>query len=105
MQTIEYHFPSFGNNPYHDHHIKEYMRYTNEAMEEVTWQINAELKNIYDALSALESRVERMEAASAATPPSNSNGKKNKPELVEADLFVTKDSLKKLKKSIMDMFR
>ena len=102
MQTIEYHFPSYGNNPYHDHHIKEYMRYTNEAMEDITWQINAELKNIYDALSALESRVERMEAV---TPSSNGNSKKDKPELVEADLYVTKDSLKKLKKSIMNMFR
>ena len=103
MQTIEYHFPSFGNNPYHDHHIKEYMQYTNGAMEDITWQINDELKNIYDALSALESRVERMEAA---TPPSNNNNsKKDKPELVEADLYVTKDSLRKLKKSIMNMFR
>ena len=81
------------------------MQYTNGAMEDITWQINDELKNIYDALSALESRVERMEAASATTPPSNSNGKKNKPELVEADLYVTKDSLRKLKKSIMNMFR
>ena len=102
MQTIEYHFPSYGNNPYHDHHIKEYMQYTNGAMEDITWQINAELKNIYDAISALESRVERMEAA---TPPSNGNSKKDKLELVEADLYVTKDSLKKLKKSIMNMFR
>ena len=105
MQTVEYHFPSYGNNPYHDHHIKEYMQYTNGAMEDITQQVNTELKNIYDALSALESRVERMEAASAATPPSNNNGKKNKPELVEANLYVTKDSLRKLKKSIMNMFR
>ena len=103
MQTIEYHFPSYGNNPYHDHHIKEYMQYTNGAMEDITWQINAELKNIYDAISALESRVERMEAASASTPPSSNNGSK-KPE-VEADLYVTKDSLRKLKKSIMNMFK
>ena len=72
-------------------------------MEDITWQINDELKNIYDALSALESRVERMEAASAATQPSSNNGSK-KPE-VEADLYVTKDSLRKLKKSIMNMFK
>ena len=79
------------------------MRYTNGAMEDITWQINAELKNIYDAISVLESRVERMEAASAATPPSINTGSK-KPE-VEADLYVTKDSLRKLKKSIMNMFK
>lgn len=81
------------------------MRYTNGAMEDITQQINGELKNIYDALTALETRVERLEAITAAAPPSNGSSKKNKPEPVEAELYVTKESLKKLKQSIMNMFK
>ncbi|MBQ8617868.1 MAG: hypothetical protein IJ418_10240 [Clostridia bacterium] len=81
------------------------MKYTNAAMDEVAWQVNFELKNIYDALTALENRVERLESTTAATPPSNSSSKKSKPEPVEAELYVTKESLKKLKQSIMNMFK
>lgn len=81
------------------------MKYTNAAMEEVAFQVNSELKNIYDALTALETRVERLETITAAAPPSNSSSKKSKPEPVEAELYVTKESLKKLKQSIMNMFK
>lgn len=81
------------------------MKYTNAAMDEVAYQVNSELKNIYDALTALETRVERLEAITAAAPLSNSSSKKSKTEPVEAELYVTKDSLKKLKQSIMNMFK
>ena len=105
MKSLEQYFSSKNDSPYHAFHVKEYMRYTNAAMDEVSWQVNSELKNIYDALSALEARVERLEATNAAAPPSNGSSKKGKPVPVEAEVYITQESIQKLRNAIANIFK
>jgi len=54
---------------------------------------DGQLKKLCDSIEALESRVEQLEAS------------KERPQKVEADVFVTKDSLKKVRNAIMNIFR
>lgn len=63
-----------------------------------------ELKNIHDALSALDARIERIEAAVASSPAYTAKDKQEK-KAIEADVYITKESLKKVRNAIMNMFK
>jgi len=56
---------------------------------------------ICNAISALELRVERLEASSAKA----GTGSKEASRSVEADIHITKDSLKKVRETIKNLFR
>lgn len=37
MKSLEQYFSSKNDSPYHAFHVKEYMKYTNAAMDEISW--------------------------------------------------------------------
>ena len=86
-----------GGNPYHDQHIAEFTACMEQAIFELQAHYDNRFKAILDYLEQLEKRIADLENAKS------SPGEK-KPR-VEAELVVTKESLKKVRDAIMNMFR
>ena len=86
-----------GGNPYHDQHIAEFTACMEQAIFELQAHYDNRFKAILDYLEQLEKRIADLENAKS------SPGEK-KPR-VEAELVVTKESLKKVRDAFMSFFR
>ena len=87
-----------GNNPYHDQHIAEFTQCMEQAFNDSNNYYDQQFNRMLEALEALERRVTRLEEAVFKAPV----GAKTK---VEAEVVVTKDSLRKVRDAIMNLFR
>ena len=87
-----------GNNPYHDQHIAEFTQCMEQAFNDSNNYYDQHFNRMLEALEALERRVTRLEEAVFKAP----EGAKTK---VEAEVVVTKDSLRKVRDAIMNLFR
>ena len=87
-----------GNNPYHDQHIAEFTQCMEQAFNDSNNYYDQQFNRMPEALEALERRVTRLEEAVFKAP----EGAKKK---VEAEVVVTKDSLRKVRDAIMNLFR
>ena len=87
-----------GNNPYHDQHIAEFTQCMEQAFNDSNNYYDQQFNRMLEALEALERRVTRLEEAVVKAP----EGAKKK---VEAEVVVTKDSLRKVREAIMNLFR
>ena len=85
------------DNPYHNQHIMEYAQCMEDSLMQVQAHYDGQFKAMADALDVLEQRVTRIEQAVL-------QDEKNHPQL-EAEVYVTKTSLKKVRDAIMSMFR
>ena len=87
-----------GDNPYHNQHIVEVTAAIDDSITELQFHYDGQLQQICDAITALEIRVEQLEAIvqknGSATPPP-----------VAAEVVVTKDSLRKVREAIANLFR
>ena len=86
-----------GGNPYHDQHIAEFTACMEQAIFELQAHYDNRFKAILDYLEQLEKRIADLENAKSSL------GEKN--PRVEAELVVTKESLKKVRDAIMSFFR
>ena len=82
------------NNPYHDQHIMEFTQCVEEAVTEIQFYYDGILLKQNEAIEELTRRVDRLEKMVAV-----------KQSPFEVDIVATKDSLQKLKKAIMGVFR
>ena len=87
-----------GNNPYHDQHIAEFTQCMEQAFNDSNNYYDQQFNRMLEALEALERCVTRLEEAVFKAP----EGAKKK---VEAEVVVTKDSLRKVRDAIMNLFR
>lgn len=87
------------DNPYHNQHITEFTACMEEALNESNAYNDQQFAAIMEALTSLDERVSRLE--SMALPAEN----KQIPPTIEAEVVITRKSLKKLRDSIMNMFR
>ena len=85
------------DNSYHNQHIMEYTQCMEDSLMQVQAHYDGQFKAMAEALDALEQRITRLEAEVLH------DGKKS-PQ-VEAEIIVTKASLKKVRDAIMNMFR
>ena len=85
------------DNPYHNQHITEFTACMEEA--ESNAYNDQQFAAIMEALTSLDERVSRLE--SMVLPAEN----KQIPPTIEAEVVITRKSLKKLRDSIMNMFR
>ena len=85
------------DNPYHNQHIMEYAQCMEDSLMQVQAHYDGQFKAVAEALDVLEQRVTRIEQAV-------SQDEKKHPQL-EAEVYVTKASLKKVRDAIMSMFR
>ena len=81
-------------NPYHDQHIMEFTQCVEEAVTEIRFYYDGILLKQNEAIEELTRRVDRLEKTVAI-----------KQSPFEADIIAKKDSLQKLKKAIMGIFR
>ena len=91
MQNLRATIP---NNPYHDQHIMEFTQCVEEAVTEIQFYYDGILLKQNEAIEELTRRVDRLEKMVAV-----------KQSPFEVDIVATKDSLQKLKKAIMGVFR
>lgn len=82
------------NNPYHDQHIMEFTQCVEEAVTEIQLYYDSILLKQNEIIEELTRRVDRLEKTVAIQKSP-----------FEADIIATKDSLQKLKKAIMGIFR
>ena len=82
------------NTPYHDQHIMEFTQCVEEAVTEIQLYYDGILMKQNEIIEELTRRVDRLEKMVAV-----------KQSPFEADIIATKDSLQKLKKAIMGVFR
>ena len=85
------------DNPYHNQHIMEYAQCMEDSLMQVQAHYDGQFKAMAEALDVLEQRVTRIEQAVL-------QDEKKQPQL-EAEVYVTKASLKKVRDAIMNMFR
>ena len=83
-----------GDNPYHDQHIKEFTECVDEAMQEIQLHYDAIFLKQNEVIASLLQRVEKLEQ----NMPTRRNP-------FEVDIVATKESLEKLKRTIMGIFR
>ena len=87
-----------GNNPYHDQHIAEFTQCMEQAFNDNNNFNDRRYRELLAALESLEKRVARLEEVVF-----------NKPERttkqVEADIVVTRESLRKVRDAFMSLFR
>ena len=87
-----------GNNPYHDQHIAEFTQCMEQAFNDNNNFNDRRYRELLEALESLEKRVARLEEVVF-----------NKPERpakqVEADIVVTRESLRKVRDAFMSLFR
>ena len=91
MQNLRATIP---NNPYHDQHIMEFTQCVEEAVTEIQFYYDGILLKQNEAIEELTRRVDRLEKTVAV-----------KKSPFEVDIVATKDSLQKLKKAIIGVFR
>ena len=91
MQNLRATIP---NNPYHDQHIMEFTQCVEEAVTEIQFYYDGILLEQNEIIEELTRRVDRLEKMVAV-----------KQSPFEVDIVATKDSLQKLKKAIMGVFR
>lgn len=82
------------NNPYHDQHIMEFTQCVEEAVTEIQFYYDGILLKQNEIIEELTRRVDRLEKTVAV-----------KQSPFEVDIVATKDSLQKIKKAIMGLFR
>ncbi len=92
---------TLGDNPYHNQHIKEVTAAIDDSVTELQVHYDAQLQQMCDAITALDARVERLEALFME----EEKRKEAAPPTVAAEVCVTKASLKKVRDAIMNMFR
>ena len=85
------------DNPYHKQHIMEYTQCMEDSLMQVQTHYDGQFKAMAEALDVLEQRVTRIEQAVL-------QDEKKQPQL-EAEVYVTKASLKKVRDAIMGIFR
>lgn len=87
-----------GNNPYHNQHIAEFTQCMEQAFNDNNNFNDRRYRELLEALESLEKRVARLEEVVF-----------NKPERttkqVEADIVVTRESLRKVRDAFMSLFR
>lgn len=86
-----------GGNPYHDQHIAEFTACMEQAIFELQAHYDNRFKAILDYLEQMEKRIADLENAKSCP------GEKN--PRAEAELVVTKESLKKMRDAFMSFFR
>lgn len=87
-----------GNNPYHDQHIAEFTQCMEQAFNDNNNSIDHRFMEVLAALESLEKRVARLEDAVFQ--------KSGRPaKQVEADIVVTRESLRKVRDAFMSLFR
>ena len=91
MQNLRATIP---NNPYHDQHIMEFTQCVEEAVTEIQFYYDGILLEQNEIIEELTRRVDRLEKMVAV-----------KQSPFEVDIVATKDSLQKLKKAIIGVFR
>lgn len=91
MQQLRSHIP---NNPYHNQHIMEFTEYMEETVQVIQQYYDGILLKQNEIIETLIHRVEKLEQ--------NANIKRNP---FEVDIVATKESLEKLKRTIMGIFR
>ena len=87
-----------SGNPYHNQHIVEFTQCMEQAFNDNNAYYDRQFNRMLEALESLERRVARLEEAVFKAP----EGAKKK---VEAEVVVTKDSLRKVRDAIMNLFR
>ena len=88
------------DNPYHNQHITDFTQCMEQAFNDNNNYNEQQFSNILAILEDMERRLTRVEDAVFST----STGKTKRPQ-VEAEVYVTKASLKKVRDAIMNMFR
>ena len=87
-----------GDNPYHNQHIAEFTQCMEQAFNDNNNFHDQRFRELLEALESLEKRVARLEEVVF-----------NKPERttkqVEADIVVTRESLRKVRDAFMSLFR
>ena len=91
MQMLRANIP---NNPYHNQHIMEFTEYMEEKVQVIQQYYDGILLKQNEIIDALVQRVEKLEQ--------NVPTKRNP---FEVDVVATKESLEKLKRTIMGIFR
>ena len=91
MQMLRANIP---NNPYHNQHIMEFTEYMEETVQVIQQYYDGILLKQNEIIDALVQRVEKLEQ--------NTPSKKNP---FEVDVVATKESLRKLKETILGIFR
>ena len=82
------------NNPQHNQHIKEFAECVEDAVQQIQIYYDGILLNQNEIIENLIQRVEKLEQ--------NAHIKRS---LFEVDVVATKESLRKLKETIMGIFR
>lgn len=88
------------DNPYHNQHITDFTQCMEQAFNDNNNYNEQQFSNILVILEEMNQRITRVEDAVFST----SAGKTKQPQ-VEAEVYVTKASLKKVRDAIMNMFR
>lgn len=86
------------DNPYHNQHIAEFTQCMEQAFNDNNNFNDQRFRELLEAIEALEKRVTRLEDAVFKKPEGTT-------KQVEADVVVTKDSLRKVRDAIMNLFR
>ena len=94
LRDMQHSRATIPNNPYHDQHIMEFTQCVEEAVTEIQLYYDGILLKQNEIIEELTRRVDRLEKTVAI-----------KQSPFEADIIATKDSLQKLKKAIMGIFR
>ena len=89
-----------GSNPYHNQHITDFTQCMEQAFNDNNNYNEQQFSNILAILEEMNQRITRVEDAVFSA----SAGKPKRPQ-VEAEVYVTKASLKKVRDAIMNMFR
>ena len=88
------------DNPYHNQHITDFTQCMEQAFNDNNNNNEQQFSSILTILEEMNQRITRLEDAVFST----SAGKTKRPQ-VEAEVYVTKASLKKVRDAIMNMFR
>ena len=88
------------DNPYHNQHITDFTQCMEQAFNDNNNYNEQQFSNILAILEEMNQRITGLEDAVFST----SAGKTKRPQ-VEAEVYVTKASLKKVRDAIMNMFR
>lgn len=86
-----------GDNPYHNQHIMEFAQCMEDAINELQGYCDSRFKTLIDVLKDLEKRIAHIEEELSCPGRKRSD--------LEAEVMVTKSSLKKMRDAIMNMLR
>lgn len=86
------------DTPYHNQHIAEFTQCMEQAFNDNNNFNDQRFRELLEAIEALEKRVTRLEEAVF-------KAMEKATKQVEADVVVTKDSLRKVRDAIMNLFR